>query len=103
MRSIPVDGLAVAQAAAIGPHGEGRTDRLLSGGGAERDDDDFTRPGVFLASQGLFDGELIVGIEDELDARFVERFAVGGDLDARLGVGDALDAHGDLHGSRKQT
>src|SRR2546427_10870262 len=41
--------------------------------------------------------ELIVGIEDELDAGLVERHAVGGDLHARLGVGDALDADRDLH------
>src|ERR1041384_2289517 len=28
----------------------------------------------------------------------LRRFAVGGDLDPRLGIGDALDANGDFHG-----
>src|SRR3989442_2622205 len=40
---------------------------------------------------------LFRSVEDELDAGLVERLAVGGDLHARLAVGDALDADRDLH------
>src|SRR6266702_3856303 len=60
-------------------------------------------PGLLLEPERLFDGEFIVGIEDVLDARLVDRLAIGGDLHARLRVRHALDTHGDLHWSRQSS
>src|SRR5881628_1293786 len=85
------------QDAAVRPHGQRGADRLLRGGGADRYDDDLARARLLLAPQRFFHGELVIRVEDELDARLIERFAVGGDLDAGLGVGDTLDADRDLH------
>src|SRR5439155_17319572 len=62
---------------------------------------EFAGPSLLLEPPRLFDGELIVGIENELHARFVERLAVRGDLHPRLGVRDALDAHGYSHKRRR--
>src|SRR6266480_1346337 len=99
--AIRVETLGLEQDAAIGSHRERGADRLLCRRGAERDYDDVAAPGFLLEAQRRFDGELIVGIEDELYARFVERLAVGGDLHPRLGVRDALDAHGYSHKRRR--
>src|SRR5207302_5198481 len=101
LEAVGVESRSLEQHAAIGSHRQRGADRLLRGRGAERDDDDIARPGVLLEPQPLLDGELVVGIEDELDARFVERFAVRGDLDARLGIGDAFDAYGYFHKRRR--
>jgi len=65
-------------------HGERGADRLLGRGGAERDHDDLPGGRLFFSPERLFDGELVVRIEDELDARFVERFAVGGEFLTRV-------------------
>ena len=70
--AVGVEALGLQQDAAIGTHRERGADRLLGSRGPERDDDDFSRPRLFLLPQGFFDGEFVVGIEDEFDAHFVE-------------------------------
>src|SRR6266540_551054 len=57
------------QHAAVGAHRERGPDRFLGGPGPERDDHDFASPGLLLAPQGLLDRELVVRIENKLDAR----------------------------------
>ena len=91
------DAIGLEQDAAVRAHRERGADRFLRGRGAEGDDHDFARARFFLAPERLFDRELVVGVEDELDARLVEGLAVGGDLHARFGIGDALDADGNFH------
>src|SRR6267378_3320149 len=86
---------------AVGTRRERRTDRLLRRRRAETEDGDLTGAGFFLPAQRLFDGEFVIGIDDELHAGFIEALAVGSDFDARLGIGDALDAHCDFHEARK--
>ncbi len=89
--------VALQQHAAVRAHRERGADGLLGRGGPESHDHDFAGPGRFLAAQGLFHGELIVGIEYELDARLVERLGVNADFDAGFAVGDAFDTDGNLH------
>ena len=100
-QAVGMESLDLEQHAAIGAHRERGADRLLSRWGTERDDDDFARPGFLLQPQRFLDGELVVRVEDELDAGLVQRLAVRGDLDARLGIGDALDANGYFHKRRR--
>src|SRR5256885_5719144 len=95
------EALGLEQDATIGSHRERGADRLLSGRRAERDDDDFSRPCLFFPAERFLDGEFVVRIEDELDASLVQRLAVRPDLDARLGIGDALDAHCYFHKRRR--
>ena len=73
----------------------------MRGDRSERHDDHFAGAGLLLQSQRLFDGELVVRIEDELDARLVDRLAIGGDLHARFRVWHALDTHGYFHKRRR--
>ena len=70
------DALDLEQHAAVGTHRQRRTDRLLRGRRSEREDDDFARSRLLFPPQRFLHGELVVGIEDELDARLVERFPV---------------------------
>src|SRR5207247_10948250 len=83
--------------AAVRGRRQGAAHRVLGGGGAEAYDRDLARAGLLFPAQGFSARELVVGVEDELDAGLVERLAVGGDLHARLAAGDALDADRDLH------
>src|SRR5207247_9911477 len=76
------DAVDLEQDAAVRAHGERGADRLLGRRSPERDDHDFPGASLFFAPQRLLDGELVVGIADELDARVVERLAVAGDLHA---------------------
>ena len=46
----------------------------------------------------LFERELVIGVHLERDAGGVDRLAVRGDLDRRVGRGNSLDADYDVHG-----
>ena len=66
--------------------GERLAQRLLRAVGAERDHGDVAAR-FFLQADRLFERELVVRRDDELQSRLVDLAAVG-DLDARLGIGN---------------
>ena len=72
LQPVDRDAVDLEQDAPVRAHGERGADRLLRGGGSERHDDDLARACLLLAAQRLFHGELVVRIEDELDARLVQ-------------------------------
>jgi hypothetical protein len=80
----------------IGPHREAVAKGRLRAVGPQADEHDLA-PLRLLQAQRLLDRELVVGGDDPVDVRFGDRAALGGDLDAGLGVRNLLDANDDLH------
>jgi hypothetical protein len=72
--------------------GETLAKRLLHAVRAEGDDGDVAAA-LLLEADGLFERELVVRRDDELQARFIDAAAVGRDLDARFGIRNLADAN----------
>src|SRR5690606_3451351 len=76
-------------------HAERLPDGLLHTVGSEADDGDLTL--VLLGEpEGQLDGVPVEVADVELEAGLVERLPIGGNGKAHFGIGDALDADGDL-------
>ena len=90
---------ALKQNGFIRSHGQGGPEYLLR---CLRSDGDH-RDGAFscrlLESKRLLESDFVVRVHDVLDARWIDAPAVAGDADARLAVGDALDADDRFQGS----
>src|SRR2546426_633864 len=98
-----VDGdlVRLQQHTAVGAHRQRGAYRLLRRRGTKTKDRYLAGPGLLFPAQRFFDGEFVIGIQDELHAGFVETLAVGRDFYARFRIGHALDAHRDFHEARK--
>src|SRR5579859_1762081 len=93
--------VGLQQHTAIRAHGERGADGLLRRRGTEADDHHLPASCFFLATERFFYGEFVIRVQNEFYTRFVEAFAVGGDLNAGFGIGHSLDAYGDFREARK--
>ncbi len=82
---------------AVRAHAQRFADRLLHDIGPERDDDDLVGAALFLVLNGDLGGVAVEVVHVVLEPALVDGLAVPRDLEARLHVGDPLDAHGNLH------
>jgi hypothetical protein len=85
------------QHATIDSHRQGGPNGFLRGIAAQAHHYRLTGAGGLFEFDRLFEGELVVGIGNELDAAFFDGFPIGGNRDLGRGVGDALQADCDLH------
>ena len=80
---------------AVGAHGERGAQLLLAVSRADGGDDDFLGAAALLDAQGLFERDLVEGVDAHLDAVGDDARAVRLDADAHVVVHDALDADQD--------
>src|SRR5690606_30045477 len=90
--------IALHQDAAVGAHGEGGADRLLTALLAARDYDDLACDAGFLHANGLFYRDLAEGIHRHLDVLRLDAGAVSLHPNLHIGVDHALDGDQYFHG-----
>ena len=81
---------------AVGAHGEGGAELGDAVVAADGEHDDLAAMLLFLA-QGLFNGDLVEGVHDHVDAVSHDPALVGLELDLGFVVRHALDGHQELH------
>ena len=82
---------------AVRTHSESGSQRLGYAIGPNRDSDDLTLTGV-LGLQGLFERIGVVGVDFEFEVVFPNPGAIRPDVEARILIGNLLEANHDLHG-----
>ncbi len=82
---------------AVGAHAERGAQRLRDALRTDRCDDHLGVGGAVLHAQRLFEGVGVVAVDLELDVLLLDPRAVRADVEARVLVGDLLQADEDLH------
>ena len=85
------------QDAAVDPHRERGADGFLGGIASQSDDDSLSGAACLLEPQRRFDGKLVVGIGDELDAVSSIDFPSDPMTILVVGVGNPLETDRDFH------